>query len=326
MDLNRRTFLASALAAPVITLGGPTRAQSWPVSQITLVAPFPAGGTVDQMCRLVQIGLQQRLGATIIIENKAGAQGSIGANQVVKAKNDGGTWLFVFDTHAVNPSLQTLPFDTEKDLEPVLLIGTSPHILCCHPSRPWKTFNDVLADAKKDPGRLNYGSIGTGSLGHLTTVLLGRRAGIQLTHVPYRGGGPLLNDAVAGHVDLAMASSALFNTQIGGGGLRPLLQTGATRAGNAKDTPTAIEAGYAGFESYAWWGVFAPKATPKDLVERMRSAIVESLKEPGPLKQVTETMQITPIFGGPDELRAWLGTQMKQWGDVVRENGIKAGQ
>jgi tripartite-type tricarboxylate transporter receptor subunit TctC len=324
---TRRRFIAGGLAAPA-TLLAPKFAfgQAWPVPQITLIAPFPAGGTVDQMCRLVQNGLQTKLGATIIVENKPGAQGSIGANVVAKAKPDGGTWLFVFDTHAVNPALQPLPFNTETDLEPVLLIGTSPHILCAHPSRPWKAFEDLRAAAKKDPGRINYGSIGTGSLGHLTTVLLAKKAGIELTHVPYRGGAPLLNDAIAGHVDLSMASSALVNTQIGSNGLIPLLQTGSARAGNAKNTPTAIEAGFAGFESYAWWGVFAPKGTPKELVDRMRTTLIEILKEPGPNKQITETMQITPVFGGTEELRTWLVKQMKLWGEVVRENDIKPGQ
>ncbi len=323
--LSRRTFIAGS-ATGLIASPALVRAQAaWPVQQITLVAPFPAGGTVDQFCRMVQPGLGAKLGATIIVENKPGAQGSIGAAQVAKAKPDGSSWLFVFDTHAVNPALQTLPFDTEKDLEPVLLIGTSPHILVCHPDKPWKSFADIMEGAKKDPGKINYGSIGTGSLGHLTGVLLTKRAGIQMTHVPFRGGGPLLNDTVAGHIDTGMASSALYNQQIGGGTLRPLIQTGASRAGNAKNTPTAIELGYTGFESYAWWGVFGPKGTPAELVDKMRATLIEILKEPVPYKQVTENMQITPTFGGPAELRAWLTGQMKLWGEVVRENGIKAG-
>jgi tripartite-type tricarboxylate transporter receptor subunit TctC len=325
IQLSRRSFVAGA-ATGLIASPNLVRAQAaWPVPQITLVAPFPAGGTVDQFCRMVQPGLGTKLGATVIVENKPGAQGSIGAAQVAKAKPDGSSWLFVFDTHAVNPSLQNLPFDTEKDLQPVLLIGTSPHILVCHPDKPWKSFADLMADAKKDPGKLNYGSIGTGSLGHLTGVLLSKRAGIVLTHVPFRGGGPLLNDTVAGHIDTGMASSALYNQQIGGGALRPLIQTGATRAGNAKDTPTAIELGYTGFESYAWWGVFAPKGTPAELVDKMRTTLIEIMKEPMPFKQITENMQIQPSFGGATELSAWLGGQMKLWGDVVRENGIKAG-
>ena len=152
---------------------------------------------------MVQPGLQQRLNTTIIIENKPGASGSLGAAQVAKSPPDGSNWLFVFDTHAVNPFLQSLPFDTEKELEPVLLIGTAPNVVATHPGRPFKTFADVIAAAKTKPDSVTYGSIGSGSLGHLTMVLLGQRAGVKMVHVPYRGGGPLMNDALAGHVDLA---------------------------------------------------------------------------------------------------------------------------
>ena len=326
-QMNRRGFLSGSMGLALPALWSAAKAEGWPVSQVVIVAPFPPGGSVDQMARLTQSGLSKHIGgATVIVENKPGAQGSIGANFVAKAKPDGGTWLFVFDTHAVNPSLQKLPFDTETDLEPVVLLGTSPHILCCHPSKPWKTFAEVLDAAKKDPGKINYGSIGTGSMGHLTTVLLAKRAGVVLTHVPFRGGGPLLNDAIGGHIDLAIASVAQFNEQIAAGTLRPLLQTGATRGRSLADTPTAIEAGFAGFESYPWWGVFAPKGTPKDLIDRMRAAIVASLQEPIPVKQMTETMQITPVFGDSEALRAWLKAQMKTWGDVARDNNITAGQ
>ncbi len=326
--ISRRDLSKAVVAAAGAALLPASRASAnvWPVPQLTITAPFPAGGTVDQIARLVQPGLQKRLGATVIIENRPGAQGSLGAAQVAKAPPDGSNWLFVFDTHAVNPALQKLPFDTKTDLEPVLLIGTSPHVLVTHPSRPWRTFQDLVAAAKKAPGKLTYGSIGTGSLGHLTMVLLCKRAGIEMTHVPYRGGGPLLNDSLGGHIDVSMASAALFNTQIATNVLLPLVQTGAERAGAATQTPTAIEAGFAGFESYAWWGVFAPKGTPAELSARMRTALIDTLKEPAALKQISENMQITPKFAGPDLLRTWLNAQMSLWASVVADNNIKAGQ
>ncbi len=326
--LTRRTFAKRGLAAAV--LGGfastAARAEAWPTSVINIIVPFPAGGSVDQLARIAQNGLQQRLGANVIIENKPGAQGSIGTGLVARAKPDGGTWVMVFDTHAVNPSLQTMTFDTERDLEPVLLIGTSPHLLCTHPGRPYKAFAEIVAAAKKDPGKLTYGSIGTGSLGHLTMVLLTKKAGIEMTHVPYRGGGPLLNDALAGHVDFAIASSALVATQVAAGSLRPLLQTGATRLGNVKDVPTAIEAGFTGFESYAWWGALAPKGTPEDLKTRMHDALIATYKEPQNFAQLSDNMQISTTFGGAPEMAAWISKQIKIWGDVARENNIKAGQ
>jgi tripartite-type tricarboxylate transporter receptor subunit TctC len=335
--LSRRAFVTTSLAtAATASVGGsavlaqqPVPAAisaPWPTSLVNVIVPFPAGGTVDQLSRLMQAGLQQRLGTTLVVENKPGAQGSIGTGQVARAKPDGGMWVMVFDTHAVNPSLQAMNFDTEKDLEPVLLIGTAPHILCTHPGRAWKSFADVIAAAKKDPGKLTYGSIGTGSLGHLTMVLLTKKAGVEMTHVPFRGGGPLLNDALAGHVDFSIASTALVNPQIAAGGLRPLLQTGATRVAALKEVPTAIEAGFAEFESYAWWGAFGPKGTPEPLVTRMREAMTATFKEPTILAQLTDNMAMTPTFGGPKELSEWVTKQLKIWGDVVRENGIKAGQ
>jgi tripartite-type tricarboxylate transporter receptor subunit TctC len=316
---RRALLVALALLASAVAW-----AQEWPTRQLTIVVPFPPGGSVDTMTRLVQPGLSQALGATIIIENKAGAQGSIGAAQVAKAQPDGGTWLIVFDTHAVNPSLQNLPFDTEKDLDPVLLIGTAPHILATHPSRPFKSLADVIAAAKEKPGAVTYASIGTGSVGHLTMTLLAKRAGIQLNHVAYRGGGPAMNDAIAGHVDLIIGSTALVNPQVQSGGLRALVQTGKTRQPALPELPTTVEAGFAGFESNAWWGVFAPKGTPAALIDRFRTALVAQIKEERVAKQLVETQQITLTLSGPDVLRAFLAEQMKLWGDVVRENGIKA--
>src|SRR3954454_3908772 len=222
---RRALILGAAAAAPLAA-----RAQSWPSGVIRLIAPFPPGGSVDAIARLAQAGLQQRLGATIIVENRPGGSGSIGAAAVAKAAPDGSAWLFVFDTHAVNPTLlPNLPFDSEKDLDPVLLIGTAPNVLAAHPSRPWRDLTEVIAAAKAKPDSLSFASIGTGSLGHLTMALLGKRAGVRWTHVPYRGGGPAMNDALAGHVDMIIGSAALVTTQIRAGGLRGMVQTGAER-------------------------------------------------------------------------------------------------
>ena len=331
--LTRRLMLSRTLAAApmvVTTSLWPLRAlaqsgataAAWPASTTTIVVPYAAGGSVDAISRLVSPGLQQRLGSTVIVENKAGASGSIAAAAVAKAKPDGATWLFVFDSHAVNPSLQTLAFDTEKDLEPVLLIGTAPNIVACHPSRPWKSFQDVIAAAKADPGKITYASISVGSLGHLSLLMLAKRAGITLTHVSYRGGGPAVNDAVGGHVDLIIGTTALLNQQIQGGTLRPLMQTGKTRRPGF-DVPTAIEQGFEGFDVLGWWAVFAPKGTPPSLIERFRSDLVATMREEKVGKQLAETQQIDLVLGGPDVLRPFLSAQIKQWGDVVHDNGVK---
>lgn len=316
--LTRRTLVLGAVAAPFAA-----QAQTSSGNIVKIIVPFPPGGTVDPIARMVQPGLQQKLGVTVIIENKPGASGSIGTAQVAKSPPDGSNWVFVFDTHAVNPLLQTLPFDTEKDLDPVLLIGTAPNIVATHPSRPYQTFADVIAAAKAKPDTITYGSIGSGSLGHLTGVLLSQRAGVKMVHVPYRGGGPAMNDAIAGHIDLLIGSAALVTPQVVGGKLRALAQTGKTRIPALPAIPTAIESGFDGFESYAWWGVFTAAPTPKATVERFSTALAETLREPNITKTISENLQITMRLGGQEEQRKFLVEQMKLWGPVVREHGIK---
>ena len=318
--ITRRSLVLGAAAAP---FARSALAQTATSNVTRIVVPFPPGGTVDPIARMVQPGLQQRLGATIIIENRPGASGSIGAAQVAKSPPDGSNWLFVFDTHAVNPFLQNLSFDTEKDLDPVLLIGTAPNVVATHPERPFRTFADVIEAAKAKPDSVTYGSIGSGSLGHLTMVLLSQRAGVKMVHVPYRGGGPLINDALAGHVDLAIGSAALVTPQVRGGKLRGLAQTGSTRIPGLPDVPTAIESGFPGFESYAWWGSFTAGRTPRAIVDQFSTALAETLREPA-IKGRIEELQITLQLGGPDVQRQFLADQMKLWGPVVKEHNIKA--
>ncbi len=312
---TRRTFVLGAVAAPFAA-----HAQA---NVIRIIVPFLPGGTVDPIARMVQPGLQQKLGTTVIIENKPGASGSIGTAMAAKSPPDGSNWVFVFDTHAVNPFLQDLPFDTRKDLDPVLLIGTAPNVLATHPSRPFNTLADVIAAAKAKPDSITFASIGNGSLGHLTMTLLGERAGVRWTHVPYRGGGPAMNDAIAGHVDLIIGSAALVTPQVKGGKIKALMQSGKERVTALADVPTAIESGFPGFESYAWWGVFTAAHTPKDKIDRFSQALAETLRDPAITKTITENLQITMRLGGPEEQRRFLDEQMKLWGPVVRQHNIK---
>jgi tripartite-type tricarboxylate transporter receptor subunit TctC len=317
--MTRRSVLATALLTPVMA-----QAQSWPSGRANIIVPFPAGGSTDAIARLVQPGLQQRLGIPLIIDNRGGGSGSIGANAAAKSPGDGGTWLFVFDTHAVIPALiPSVAYDTEKDLAPVMLIGTAPMILATQKDKPFKTMADVIAAAKAKPGGVTYGSIGNGSLGHLTMVLLAKQAGIQITHVPYRGGGPAINDAVAGHIDLVITSSANVAAQLAGGTLRPLMQTAKERGTIFKDIPTANESGFPGFDANAWWAVFAPATTPAPIIERFRADLEATFKDERVNKQLVETQQVTLSLGGPDVLKAFLADQMKVWGAVVRDNGIR---
>jgi len=196
--LSRRYLLLGALVVPLTV-----HAQNWPAGNIKIVVVYPPGGSTDMIARLIQPHMQQRLGTTVIIENRAGGGGSIGTAAVAKSSPDGSTWAMVFDNHAANPFVfPNMPFDTEKDLDPVQLIGTAPYVLSTNAQKPFKTLAEVVAAAKIKPGTLSYATVGAGSVGHLAMELLWKQAGVRLVHVPYRGGGPAMNDLIAGHVDL----------------------------------------------------------------------------------------------------------------------------
>jgi tripartite-type tricarboxylate transporter receptor subunit TctC len=318
--LMKFLVVLAALLAPVAA-----HAQSWPSGPIRIIVPFPPGGSVDAVARLAQAGLAQRLGATVVIENRTGASGSTGSAVVAKAPPDGNTWLIVFDTHAVNPSLlPNLSFDSDKDLEPVSLIATAPYVVARHPSRPYTNLGELIRAAKEKPKSISYASVGSGSIGHLALELLGKEAGIELIHVPYRGGGPALNDVVAGHVDMIIASAAQLMPQIEPGAIAAVLQMGKARLRALPDVPTVVESGYPGAEANAWWGMYAPAGTPKPIIERFRAALAESLREERVAKQLTETQQMTLVLSGPEELRRFAGEQARIWGAVVRENNIRA--
>jgi tripartite-type tricarboxylate transporter receptor subunit TctC len=322
--LTRRSLLLGAVIGTVIdVVAAPLAAHAQSPSTMKIVVPYPPGGSTDVIARLVQPGLQQRLGATIVIENRPGASGSVATAAVAKSPPDGSTWLMVFDNHAANPFvLASLPFDTEKDLDPVLLIGRAPYVLSTQPQKPFKALADVVAAAKAKPDVISYASVGSGSVGHLAMALLSKQAGIRLVHVPYRGGGPAMNDAIAGHVDLLIASTALSVPQILAGALRPVVQTGKARTAALGEVPTVAES-FAGFEAYAWWGVFAPAGTPKATIARFSNELAAILREPRVEKQLVETQQVSLMLGGPDTLAAFLREQMRTWGPIAREYDIK---
>jgi tripartite-type tricarboxylate transporter receptor subunit TctC len=317
--------MLGALAAPLAAPGRADAQGAWPAGTIRIVVPYPPAGSTDVIARLVQNDLQQRLGATVIIENRPGASGSVGTAAVAKSPPDGNSWLIVFDNHAANPFvLGNLPYDTEKDLDPVLFIGTAPYVVSTQTQKPFKTIGDVIAAAKAKPDTVSYASVGSGSIGHLAMALLSKQAGVRLVHVPYRGGGPAMNDAVAGHVDLLVGSTALSIPQIQAGTIRAVAQTGKTRTPALAQVPTVTESGFPGFEAYAWWGVFAPAGTPKAIVNRFGAELTACLREARVAKQLTETQQVSLALSGPEDLRTFVGEQMRVWGAVAREHDVKA--
>ena len=316
---NLRTFFALVTFAPFLVF-----AQAWPTKQpIKLVVVFPPGGSVDQVARVLQVPLQLALGQTVIVENKGGASGAIGTAQVAQAPADGYTFGVVFDTHAVNPSLiPNLSFDTKRDLADVILIGKSAMVLATPVGSDFKTFADVVAAAKAKKN-VSYGSIGSGSLGHLAMTLIGKSSGLDWQHIPYRGGGPLMSDAIAGHVPLSIGSVFVTKPHIDNKKLRPLVVTTSKRSPDLPDVPTVAESGYAGFEAPAWWAIVAPAKTPPEIVKRMNEEINKVLKNAEVAKKLDQ--QGIDIVGGTSaQAKTFIDAQMVIWDKVVKDNNIKA--
>lgn len=311
------TFFA-ALALCVTSLAA---AQSWPNKPVKLLVPFPPGGTTDQIARHVAPHLQKSLGVPVVVENRGGASGAIGANVVAKADPDGYTWLVAFDTHGVNPSLiPNMQFDTLKDLAPVMLIGTSPMLITAHPSTPYQSFTDVINEAKKKG--VAYGTIGAGSLGHLAMTLIASELKIQFVHVPYKGGGPLVADAIGGHVPVQIGSAALLNPSVQAGRLRALAVTSPTRAPQLPNVPTIAEQGVPRFDAEAWWALMAPAKTPQVIITKMHTEMGNALRQPS-VQEKLLAQGLTMKISSPDELDKFLTNEVSRWAKVVKENKIQ---
>jgi tripartite-type tricarboxylate transporter receptor subunit TctC len=287
------------------------------------VVVFPPGGSVDQVARVLQVPLQLALGQTVIVENKGGASGAIGTAQVAQAPADGYTFGVVFDTHAVNPSLiPNLAFDTKRDLVDVILIGKSAMVLATPVGSEYKTFADVVAAAKAKKN-VSYGSIGSGSLGHLAMTLIGKSSGLDWQHIPYRGGGPLMSDAIAGHVPLSIGSVFVTKPHIDNKKLRPLVVTTSKRSPDLPDVPTVAESGYAGFEAPAWWAVIASAKTSPEIIKRMNEEINKALKNPDVAKKLDQ-QGIDVVGGTSAQAKVFIDSQIAVWDKVVKDNNIKA--
>ena len=297
----------------------------WPTKPVKIIAVFPPGGSVDQVARIFAAQLTTQTGQQFIVDNRGGASGSIGTQVVATAPPDGYTFGVVFDTHAVNPSLiPNIPFDTVKDLAPVMLVGTSPMAIVTHAAQPYKDFRDVLAAAKARPGSVAFGSIGTGSLGHLALAQIGNLQKLDFTHVPYRGGGPLMTDAIGGQVPLAIGTVFLVNPHVKGGKVRALAVTSAKASPQMPGVGTVAEQGVPGFAALAWWGVIAPANTPPAIVRRMHEELARALKDPAVAQKLTDQgMEI--VGGGPEDLDKFVRAEIARWAQVVKSNGVKAG-
>jgi len=315
--------LRALLAGVLIAYAQTPAAAQYPDKPIKLLVPFPAGGAVDIVARIVASKLADDLGKPLVVENKAGAGGIIATDALAKAAPDGATLLLTTPNHTINPALQaSMPYDTEKDIAPVSIVAEVPEVLVSHPGAPFATFPEFIAYAKKNPGKLNYSSAGNGTLPHVTMELLLRRTGIQVAHIPYRGAAPAMTDLLSGQVQLKLDTYATSNQHVAAGKLRMLGIASRVRSKLMPDTPTIAEMGLPGYEGILWIGVVAPAATPKPIIERLAAACAKAMRAP----DVIERLQrdgFEPVGGTPAEFAALIARELPQWRDLIRDANIK---
>ena len=318
-DIGRRAVLSAITAVVPLT----ARAQTWPAGPLRIIVPFGPGGSSDAMGRLLATGLQQRLGVSVVVENRGGAATSIGTGEAARAAPDGQTWMVTSDSFAVLPFLvPNITFDIQRDFSPVTLIASAPNVIAVHPSRPWRTLADIVAAARVGP--LSYASTGNGTTGHMAMTRFAAANGVTMAHAAYRSGGPALNDAVAGHVDMIIGSAALLAPMLAADRLRPVVQLGTARLPALAQVPTSAEAGFPEFLAETWWGVLAPARTPAPLIARMVEETSGVFREERTERLVTETQQARLRLDGPEPMRAFLAGQSAIWGDVIRQHRIIA--
>lgn len=320
--MNRRTLLAltaAGLAAP-----GYLRAQgAWPERPVRVIVPFPPGGSVDTIARLFQNKLAEGLGRPVVIENRGGAAGSIGATEAARAQPDGYTWLLAYDNEATNQTVMRLSYRAMEAFAPVSLVATGPLALVAHKDTPYRTFQDVVDAAKRAPDSIGYATSGVGGLAHVSTTLLTSQAGIKLTHVPYRGGGPAVQDAIAGNVPLFMSNVVIISQHIRSGILRPL---GVTTRGESRHVPGVrpfAQQGFGDFEAPTWWAFLGRAGTPEPIMRRMHEALTWALNDPD-VKAKIEEQGCDVQASSPEVCRRFLASEIEKWGRVIRDNNITA--
>lgn len=313
-----RRALAPAGAA---MLSAPALAQS---GAVRLIVGFPPGGSTDLVARLLAPHLSTILGNPVVVENRPGASGALGAQAVARAAPDGNTWAVVFDTHAVNPFLiPNLGFDSKRDLTPICLVGTAPNLVLRHRTRPWADFAALLVAARARPDTLTYGTIGNGSLAHLTMSQAQANGNFKVVHVPYRGGGPLVTAAASAECDLYVATPTVFAAMLTEGTVVPLAVTSAQRFNQMPNVPTLAEVGVPGVDARAFWGVLGPANLPAAVKTRMEAACRQALALPEVLGRLTDQLGVEVIAGDGAAFGNFLDGQMETWGRVVRENNIR---
>lgn len=315
---SRRALLASAAGALLVTGVRGAHAQNYPARPISFIVPFAPGGTSDIVARALGQKLSERAGWSMVIENKPGAASSIGANQVAKAAPDGHTILLAAAPFVITQyGTPKPPYDARKDFVPVTLLVTNPLVVAVGANVAANTLPEFLAYAKANAGRINYGSPGVMSLPHLATELLAKQAGLNVVHVPYRGGGPVVTDLLGGRLELFLGSPVEVLQHVRPGGLKILAVTSRTRLPSLPDVPTADESGLPGYEAQAWFGVLAAAGTPADVVARLNAEMGAALRSPDLAERLRE-QGAEPATGSPEAFGAFLEDEHRRWSEIAK--------
>jgi tripartite-type tricarboxylate transporter receptor subunit TctC len=309
--------------ALLLALWSGIAAAQYPAKPIRLIVPFPPGGSNDIVARMMATQLGEKLGQQMVIENKGGAGGVLGTGEAAKAAPDGYTVLLISVAYAFAPALyKTLPYDPASAFAPVTIVGRGPSALTVHPSVPVNTVAELVALAKKNPGKLNYASAGVGSFQHLSAALFMSQAGIEVVHIPYKGGGPAMADVIGGQAQIVMPSLIQVVPHIKSGRLKALGTSGTTRSPILPDVPAIAET-LPGYESQNWWGLLVPAKTPQPVVDRLYGAAAEVLQSKETAKRMeaegAEAVRMTPA-----EFGRFIAAELAKWGRVAREVGIQA--
>lgn len=319
--MGRRARIAMVIAAALLAAGAAARAQDYPVRPVRLIIPFPAGGSNDVIGRLAAAQLGDRLGRQFVVDNRGGAGGVIGTDAVAKAPADGYTLLLVSMAHAVNPWLYRLSYDPARDFTPVARIAEGVNVLVVHPALPAASVADLVALAKARPGELDYASAGVGTFQHLGGEMFKLMAGVDMLHVPFRGGGPSMLSVIAGHTGVSFPSLAQSVPAIRSGALRALGTGGRERVAVLAGVPTIAEAGVPGYEVANWWGILAPAGTPPAIVELLHDEIA-ALLDSADVRDQLAGEGATPAAMTSEAFGQFMAQETARWGRVVAERGL----
>jgi len=316
--------IALTVASAALILSSPALAQTYPDKPIKFIVPYPPGGGTDVIARIVQERLGAALGQQVLIENKGGAGGSVGTEVVAHAAPDGYTVLFTLSSHTINPAIfPKLSFDTVKDFEPIGTVASLPQILVANPQFPVKSVAELVALAKAKPDSLSFASVGNGSPGHLAGELMKIRTGIQMTHIPYRGGGPAVTDVMGGQVPLLWVSIPAAAQFVKTGKLKALAVSTLKRSAAFPDVPTMVEAGVADFEVDSWYAMFVPSKTPKAVIDKLNRALNTVIAEPA-IREKLLAQGSEGVGGTPEALGKTVAAELPKWAKLAKEANIKA--